>query len=166
MPKSVPPEQPANEPSMEGSAAHSSRPASTAQSSATTGASHTETNGTTGTGAAKGTNKTDKAASNKPSTSEDTTQPKRSIGQRIRGNLLWQIIIAIIAGIVCSLFFPDWLARVFVTYNSLFSNFLSFFIPVLIFALITPAISGLGRGAGKWLAITTGVRTARPSSRA
>lgn len=157
MPKSVPPEQPANEPSMEGSAAHSSRPASTAQSSATTGASHTETNGTTGTGAAKGTNKTDKAASNKPSTSEDTTQPKRSIGQRIRGNLLWQIIIAIIAGIVCSLFFPDWLARVFVTYNSLFSNFLSFFIPVLIFALITPAISGLGRGAGKWLAITTGV---------
>ena len=158
MPKSVPPEQPANEPPMEGSAAHSSRPANTAQSSATTGVSHSETNGTKGTDAAKETNKTDKAVANKTSTSEDTTaQPKKSLGQRIRGNLLWQIIIAIIAGIVCSLFFPDWLARVFVTYNSLFSNFLSFFIPVLIFALITPAISGLGRGAGKWLAITTGV---------
>ena len=158
MPKSVPPEQPANEPPMEGSAAHSSRPANTAQSSATTGVSHSETNGTKGTDAAKETNKTDKAVANKTSTSEDiTAQPKKSLGQRIRGNLLWQIIIAIIAGIVCSLFFPDWLARVFVTYNSLFSNFLSFFIPVLIFALITPAISGLGRGAGKWLAITTGV---------
>ena len=84
--------------------------------------------------------------------------PSRSaVVQWIRGNLLVQIIIAIITGAVCSLFFPPWLARVFVTYNSLFSNFLSFFIPVLIFALITPAISGLGRGAGKWLAVTTGV---------
>ena len=153
MPKSVPPEQPANEPPMEGSAENSSRPASTAQSSATTWASHGETSGTSAT---KGATEND--AANKASTPEDTTtHPKKSIGQRIRGNLLWQIIIAIIAGIVCSLFFPDWLARVFVTYNSLFSNFLSFFIPVLIFALITPAISGLGRGAGKWLAITTGV---------
>ena len=158
MPKSVPPEQPANEPPMEGSAAHSSRPANTAQSSATTGAPHGETSETNGTSATKGTNKIDKAAAAKASTPEDaTTHPKKSIGQHIRGNLLWQIIIAIIAGIGCSLFFPDWLARVFVTYNSLFSNFLSFFIPVLIFALITPAISGLGRGAGKWLAITTGV---------
>ena len=29
--------------------------------------------------------------------------------------------------------------------------------PVLIFALIAPAIAGLGRGAGKWLGITAGV---------
>ena len=77
MPKSVPPEQPANEPPMEGSAAHSSRPANTAQSSATTGVSHSETNGTKGTDAAKETNKTDKAVANKTSTSEDiTAQPK------------------------------------------------------------------------------------------
>jgi len=58
---------------------------------------------------------------------------------------------------LCSLFFPDWLARVFVTFNGLFSNFLGFFVPVLIFALIAPAIAGLGRGAGKWLGITAGV---------
>lgn len=65
--------------------------------------------------------------------------------------------MAIILGIVCSFFFPDVLARIFVTFNGLFGNFLGFFIPVLIFSLITPAIAGLGRGAGKWLAITTGI---------
>ena len=40
---------------------------------------------------------------------------------------------------LCSLFFPDWLARVFVTFNGLFSNFLGFFVPVLFFALIAEA---------------------------
>lgn len=77
--------------------------------------------------------------------------------KRLSSSLLFRIIVAIILGIVCSFFFPDGLARVFVTFNGLFGNFLGFFIPVLIFALITPAIAGLGRGAGKWLAITTGI---------
>ena len=73
------------------------------------------------------------------------------------GSLLFWVVVAIILGFLCSLFFPDWLARVFVTFNGLFSNFLGFFVPVLIFALIAPAIAGLGRGAGKWLGITAGV---------
>lgn len=77
--------------------------------------------------------------------------------KRLTSSLLVRIIIAIILGIICSLFFPEWLARIFVTFNGLFSNFLGFFVPVLIFALITPAIAGLGRGAGKWLGITTGI---------
>lgn len=77
--------------------------------------------------------------------------------RRITSSLLFKIVVAIILGIVCSFFFPEWLARVFVTFNGLFGNFLGFFVPVLIFALITPAIAGLGRGAGKWLAITTGI---------
>ncbi|MCP1388440.1 dicarboxylate/amino acid:cation symporter [Corynebacterium sp. TA-R-1] len=72
-------------------------------------------------------------------------------------SLLFWIVLAIIAGWVCSLFFPVWLARVFVTFNGLFSNFLGFFVPVLIFALIAPAIASLGQGAGKWLGITAGV---------
>lgn len=75
----------------------------------------------------------------------------------IANSLLFRIVIAIVLGIVCSFFFPVWLGRVFITFNSLFGNFLNFFVPVLIFALITPAIAGLGRGAGKWLGITTGV---------
>lgn len=75
--------------------------------------------------------------------------------KRITSSLLFKVVIAIILGIVCSFFFPEWLARVFATFNSLFGNFLDFFVPILIFALITPAIAGLGRGAGKWLGITT-----------
>ena len=75
----------------------------------------------------------------------------------LKDNLLLKIVIAIIAGALCSQFFPESLARVFVTFNSFFSGFLGFFIPVLIFALITPAIAGLGQGAGKWLALTTAI---------
>lgn len=77
--------------------------------------------------------------------------------KRLSSSLLVRIIIAIILGVICSFFFPEWLARGFATFNGLFGNFLNFFIPVLIFALITPAIAGLGRGAGKWLGITTAI---------
>jgi Na+/H+-dicarboxylate symporter len=77
--------------------------------------------------------------------------------KKLAGSLLFRIVVAIILGIVFSLFSPEWLARVFVTFNGLFSNFLDLFIPVLIFALITPAIAGIGRGAGKWLGLTAGI---------
>ncbi|MCJ7857501.1 dicarboxylate/amino acid:cation symporter [Corynebacterium kalidii] len=77
--------------------------------------------------------------------------------KKLTGSLLFRIIVAIVLGIVFSLFFPEWLARVFVTFNGLFSNFLDLFIPVLIFSLITPAIAGIGRGAGKWLGVTAGI---------
>lgn len=77
--------------------------------------------------------------------------------QKVLRSLLFWVVVAIVLGILCSLFFPVWLARVFVTFNGLFSNFLGFFVPVLIFALITPAIAGLGRGAGKWLGVTAGI---------
>ena len=76
---------------------------------------------------------------------------------KLLGSLIFWVVVAIILGFLCSLFFPDWLARVFITFNGLFSNFLGFFVPVLIFSLIAPAIAGLGRGAGKWLGITAGV---------
>lgn len=76
---------------------------------------------------------------------------------RFTQTLLFRVIVAIILGVGCSFFFPEWLARIFVTFNGLFGNFLSFFIPVLIFALIMPAIASLGRGAGKWLGITTAI---------
>ena len=71
--------------------------------------------------------------------------------------LLPKILIAIILGIACGLFFPDWLVRVFVTFNGLFGNYLGFIIPLIILGLIAPAISELGAGAGKWLAITTAI---------
>ena len=76
---------------------------------------------------------------------------------KILSSLLFWIVVAIGLGILCSFFFPLWLARVFATFNGLFSNFLGFFVPVLIFALIAPAIAGLGKGAGKWLGVTAGI---------
>lgn len=75
----------------------------------------------------------------------------------IANSLLFRIIVAIILGIALSFFVPEWFGRIFATFNGLFSNFLGFFIPVLIFALVTPAIAGMGRGAGKWLGITVAV---------
>lgn len=74
-----------------------------------------------------------------------------------RIGLLPRIGIAIVLGILLGLVLPDAVTRVFVTFNGLFGNFLSFVIPLLIVGLITPAISELGKGAGKWLAITAGI---------
>lgn len=73
---------------------------------------------------------------------------KRKLG------LLPRIIIAIALGIVCGLFFPDWLVGIFVTINSLFGNFLNFIIPLLILGLVAPGIADLGKGAGRLLLIT------------
>ncbi|MBC3179178.1 dicarboxylate/amino acid:cation symporter [Corynebacterium lujinxingii] len=80
-----------------------------------------------------------------------------SMKNKLTSSLLFWVVVAIILGFLCSRFFPDWLGRVFVTFNGLFSNFLGFFVPVLIFALIAPAIAGLGKGAGKWLGFTAGI---------
>lgn len=71
--------------------------------------------------------------------------------------LLPKVLIAIALGIGCSFFFPEWLTRCFLTFNSVFSNFLGLFIPFLIIGLIAPGIIELGKGAGKLLAITVGI---------
>ena len=71
--------------------------------------------------------------------------------------LLPKVLIAIALGIVCSLFFPDGLTRVFITVNSIFSNFLGLFIPIIILGLIAPGIFELGKGAGRLLLITAGI---------
>lgn len=68
--------------------------------------------------------------------------------------LLPKIVIAIVLGIVCGLFFPEWLVRIFLTVNGLFGNFLGFIIPLLILGLVAPGIADLGKGAGRLLLIT------------
>ena len=85
------------------------------------------------------------------------TDPKSSDSPprgRFRLGLLPQVLIAIVLGVALGLIFPDWLVRVFATFNGLFGNYLSFVIPLIIVGLITPAVSDLGHGAGKWLGIT------------
>lgn len=74
--------------------------------------------------------------------------------KKMKLGLLPKIIIAIALGIVCGLFFPGWLVRIFLTINGLFGNFLNFIIPLLILGLVAPGIADLGKGAGRLLLIT------------
>ena len=75
--------------------------------------------------------------------------------KRIKIGLLPKIAIAIVLGVVCGLFFNDAITRIFVTFNSIFGNFLSFLIPLIIVGLVTPAITDIGKGAGRLLLLTT-----------
>lgn len=77
--------------------------------------------------------------------------------KKLQIGLLPKILIAIVAGIVCSLFLPEWTVRIFLTFNSVFGNFLGMFIPLLIIGLIAPAIADLGKGAGRLLLITIAI---------
>ena len=74
--------------------------------------------------------------------------------KKLKISLLAKVVIAIAAGILFGQFLPDSIARVFVTFNSLFGNFLSFAVPLIIVGLVTPAIGDLGKGAGRLLALT------------
>jgi Na+/H+-dicarboxylate symporter len=74
--------------------------------------------------------------------------------KRITLGLLPKVIIAIILGIGASYIFPLPVTRVFITFNSIFGNFLGFVIPLIILGLVAPGIADLGKSAGKLLAIT------------
>lgn len=71
--------------------------------------------------------------------------------------LLPRIVIAILLGSVLGQFMPDWLVCTFNTFNAIFDQLLRFIIPLIIIGLVTPAIAEVGKGAGKWLAITAGL---------
>lgn len=77
--------------------------------------------------------------------------------RRSRFGLLPRILLAIVLGVLLGLVMPEAIARVFTTFNGIFSSFLGFLIPLIIVGLVTPAIAELGRGAGKMLAATTGI---------
>ncbi|MDR1557754.1 MAG: dicarboxylate/amino acid:cation symporter [Tannerellaceae bacterium] len=74
--------------------------------------------------------------------------------KKISISLLGQVALAIGSGILFGQFLPIAVARIFVTFNSLFGNFLSFAIPLIILGLVAPAIGELGKGAGRLLALT------------
>jgi len=71
--------------------------------------------------------------------------------------LLPRIIIAIILGLLVGQFLPMDGVRVFATFNSIFSQFLNFLIPLIIVGLVTPAISEVGANAGKLLVATVAI---------
>lgn len=74
--------------------------------------------------------------------------------KKISIGLLPRILIAIALGIAIGNFLPAPLVRLFVTFNSVFSEFLNFSIPLIILGLVTVAIADIGKGAGKMLLIT------------
>lgn len=79
------------------------------------------------------------------------------------GILVWVIAAIFLALILGSItiggnpLVPASIGRIFSTFSAIFSQFLSFSIPLIIIGLVTPAIADLGRGAGKWLGVTAAI---------
>ncbi len=70
----------------------------------------------------------------------------------IKLGLLPRVLLAIAVGVLAGSFMPE--SRLVLTFNELFSQFLGFFIPILIVGLVTPSIAEIGSGAGRMLAFT------------
>ncbi|WP_296127382.1 dicarboxylate/amino acid:cation symporter [uncultured Anaerococcus sp.] len=68
--------------------------------------------------------------------------------------LIPRMICGIILGILIGSYLPESIVRIFVTFSSIFGNFLNFIIPLMILAFVTKGIADLGEGAGKLLGIT------------
>lgn len=71
-----------------------------------------------------------------------------------RIGLLPRIVIAILLGVGIGWISPTWFARLFATFNAVFSQFLGFLIPLIIVGFVAPAIADLGGRAGKMLLVT------------
>ena len=77
--------------------------------------------------------------------------------KKVKIGLLGKILIAIALGIGLGLIVPGWTVRLFLTFNGIFSQFLGFAIPLIIVGLVTPAISDIGKTAGKMLLVTVAI---------
>ena len=77
--------------------------------------------------------------------------------KKLKIGLLGQIIIAITLGVGTGMIAHEWTVRIMATFNGIFSQFLGFAIPLIIVGLVTPAISDIGRSAGKMLLVTVAI---------
>jgi len=77
--------------------------------------------------------------------------------KRFKVGLLPRIIIAIILALICGQFFSEDVTKVFTTFNGIFSQFLGFIVPLIIVGFVTPAITDVGKGAGKMLLFTVAI---------
>lgn len=77
--------------------------------------------------------------------------------KKLKIGLLGKILIAIALGIALGFVAPAWMVRIFLTFNGIFSQFLGFAIPLIIVGLVAPAISDIGKTAGKMLLVTVAI---------
>ena len=77
--------------------------------------------------------------------------------KKLKFGLLPKILLAILLGVGAGLVVPESAARIFVTFNGIFSQFLGFVIPLIIVALVTKAIADIGNKAGKMLIVTVAI---------
>ena len=71
--------------------------------------------------------------------------------------ILISIVLGVGVGILLKEFEAETIARIFVTINGIFSQFLGFIIPLIIVALVTTAIADIGGRAGKMLIVTVAI---------
>lgn len=76
---------------------------------------------------------------------------KRKIG------LFPKVLCAIVIGSLLGLVAPEFLVRIFKTFNVIFAQLLKFIVPLLVLGLVTPSVIQLGRGAGKILVTVLGL---------
>ncbi len=77
--------------------------------------------------------------------------------KKLKIGLLAKILTAITLGVLIGQVSPEWMVRTFLTFNGIFSQFLGFCIPLIIFGLVTPAIADIGKTAGRMLILTVAV---------
>ena len=77
--------------------------------------------------------------------------------KKIKLSLFVKVLIAIVLGALLGLVAPDVMVRIFKTFNVLCAQLMKFIVPLLVLGLVTPAIYGLGKGAGKMLLIVVAV---------
>lgn len=84
--------------------------------------------------------------------------------KRLKIGLLGKILIAIATGIGVGLGLAgigsavtESIARIFVTFNGIFNQFLGFVIPLIIVGLVAPAIANVGKSSGKMLLVTVAI---------
>jgi Na+/H+-dicarboxylate symporter len=74
--------------------------------------------------------------------------------KRFKIGLLLKVVIAIVLGLILGNFSNEWIVRIFMTFNGLFSGFLGFCIPLIVVGLVAPGIADMGKNAGRLLIIT------------
>ncbi len=73
---------------------------------------------------------------------------------KMKFGLLPRIILGMALGIGAGYVAPVWAARAMATFNSVFSAYLGFIVPLLIIGFVAAAIADLGQKAGKMLLVT------------